>query len=151
LVIPGRFRYQACDDKVCFQPRTERFEWRLRVAPAGTTIARGEDAIFRELSAGRRTAPPAAEMIPFPTAPAAPTTSSEALDDAAALERLEGFTVLGTTGGYLGSRDFLQFIRDAEQGVASRGLFEGRGPLAILLIILIGGLALNLTPCVLPM
>ena len=32
-----------------------------------------------------------------------------------------------------------------------RGLFEGRGPLAILLIVLLGGLALNLTPCVLPM
>ena len=32
-----------------------------------------------------------------------------------------------------------------------RGLFEGRGPLAILLIVFLGGLALNLTPCVLPM
>ena len=31
------------------------------------------------------------------------------------------------------------------------GLFEGRGPLAILLLIFLGGLALNLTPCVLPM
>ena len=30
-------------------------------------------------------------------------------------------------------------------------MFEGRGPLAILLIVLVGGLALNLTPCVLPM
>jgi len=30
-------------------------------------------------------------------------------------------------------------------------LFEGRGPLAILLLVLVGGLALNLTPCVLPM
>ena len=59
--------------------------------------------------------------------------------------------MLGTTGGYLGAADFLQFIRDAEQGVASKGWFEGRGPVAILLIILLGGLALNLTPCVLPM
>ncbi len=32
-----------------------------------------------------------------------------------------------------------------------KGLFDGRGPLAILLIVLLGGLALNLTPCVLPM
>ena len=32
-----------------------------------------------------------------------------------------------------------------------QGLFEGRGPLAILLLVLLGGLALNLTPCVLPM
>jgi thiol:disulfide interchange protein len=30
-------------------------------------------------------------------------------------------------------------------------MFEGRGPLMILFIVLVGGLALNLTPCVLPM
>jgi len=30
-------------------------------------------------------------------------------------------------------------------------MFEGRGPLTILLLVLVGGLALNLTPCVLPM
>jgi len=35
--------------------------------------------------------------------------------------------------------------------VKERGMFEGRGPLAILLLVLVGGLALNLTPCVLPM
>src|SRR5262249_45131137 len=50
-----------------------------------------------------------------------------------------------------GTGDFLRFIHDAETGVKQRGLFEGRGPLMILLIVLVGGLALNLTPCVLPM
>ena len=58
---------------------------------------------------------------------------------------------MASTGGYLGSGDFLAFIRNAESGVQQKGLFEGRGPLAILLIVLLGGLALNLTPCVLPM
>src|SRR5262249_37141027 len=57
----------------------------------------------------------------------------------------------GTTFGYQGTSDFLQFIRNAEAGVKQRGMFEGRGPLAILLLVLIGGLALNLTPLVLPM
>jgi thiol:disulfide interchange protein len=45
----------------------------------------------------------------------------------------------------------MTFISNAEAGVVETGLFEGRGPLAILLIVLVGGLALNLTPCVLPM
>ena len=54
-------------------------------------------------------------------------------------------------GGYLGSSDFLTFIRNAEAACKGGGLFEGRGPLAILLIVLLGGIALNLTPCVLPM
>jgi thiol:disulfide interchange protein len=59
--------------------------------------------------------------------------------------------VLSTTGGYLRTGPFLDFIRNAERGVKEKGMFEGRGPLMILLIVFIGGLALNLTPCVLPM
>jgi thiol:disulfide interchange protein DsbD len=64
---------------------------------------------------------------------------------------LARFSIEGTAVGYLGTSDFLSFIRNAENGVKEKGMFEGRGPLAILLIVLLGGLALNLTPCVLPM
>src|SRR5206468_8826734 len=78
----------------------------------------------------------------------APSGPAEAANDAARLDR---FQIQGTTFGYQGSSDFLKFIRNAETGVKERGLFEGRGPLAILLIVFLGGLALNLTPCVLPM
>ena len=147
LVLPGRLRYQACDDKVCFQPRTERVEWKMRIVPAGQGSTPATTQAFAQLSAGRRTGPPST-TIPVPPmvpTPAAPT------GDETGLAKLSAFEIRGTTGGYLGSDDFLQFIRDAEQGVASKGWFEGRGPIAILLIILVGGLALNLTPCVLPM
>jgi thiol:disulfide interchange protein len=47
--------------------------------------------------------------------------------------------------------EFLTFIRDAERGVSHRGPFEDRGPIAIVLLVFLGGIALNLTPCVLPM
>jgi thiol:disulfide interchange protein len=70
---------------------------------------------------------------------------------ASASTLLDGFTVSGTTGGYQNATDFLSFIKDAESGVAQKGVFEGQGPLAILAIVFLGGLALNLTPCVLPM
>ena len=53
--------------------------------------------------------------------------------------------------GISGTDDFLKFIRNAETGVTEKGWFDGRGAAAILLIVLMGGLALNLTPCVLPM
>src|SRR5205814_2694199 len=65
--------------------------------------------------------------------------------------KLDEFAVLGTAAGYLDAADFLTFIHNAENGIKEKGMFEGRGPLAILLLVLIGGLALNLTPCVLPM
>jgi thiol:disulfide interchange protein len=56
--------------------------------------------------------------------------------------------VKGTTFGYLDTTDFLTFIHNAEAGIKEKGMFEGRGPLAILLLVLVGGLLLNLTPCV---
>ena len=34
IVVPGRFLYQACDDRVCFAPATAAVEWRMRVEPA---------------------------------------------------------------------------------------------------------------------
>jgi thioredoxin:protein disulfide reductase len=151
LVIPGRLRYQACDDKLCFAPQTATFEWKIRIAPAGTAAKTSEHGdVFARLSQGRTTQPnaaPTTRSIGSRRAPAEAGGSS----DADVLRTLDRFTVQGTTGGYLPADDFLQFVRDAEAGVAQKGLLDGRGPLAILLIVLVGGLALNLTPCVLPM
>jgi thiol:disulfide interchange protein DsbD len=64
---------------------------------------------------------------------------------------LDEFTVLGVKGGYVATEAFLKFISDAEAGIKEPDMFAGRGPIAILLIVFLGGLALNLTPCVLPM
>ena len=33
LVVPGRFDYQACDDKVCYRPVKTDVSWTLTVAP----------------------------------------------------------------------------------------------------------------------
>jgi thioredoxin:protein disulfide reductase len=78
------------------------------------------------------------------TVPAASTLSPE-------LATLEQFNFLGRAAGYVRTDKFLQFMSDAEAGIKETGMFEGRGPLAILFLVFIGGLALNLTPCVLPM
>src|SRR5580765_5450821 len=59
LSIPARLRYQACDDKVCFQPRTETTEWKLRVVAPATKVAATAPEVFTRLSAGRKTDPPA--------------------------------------------------------------------------------------------
>jgi len=146
VVIPGRLRYQACDDKVCYAPATAQFEWTVRVVARTAAVKPLDVETFKHLASGISTAP-AAVPVAVPAAAPAAAPSSPADN----LARLDRFKVQGTTGGYLGRQDFLQFVRDAESGVAKAGLFEGRGPLAILLIVLLGGLALNLTPCVLPM
>lgn len=66
------------------------------------------------------------------------------------LTQLDHFTVAGQTG-YSSPAAFVRFIHDAERGRRQDGPFDGRGPLAIVALVLLGGLALNLTPCVLPM
>jgi hypothetical protein len=33
VVVPGRFDYQACDDKVCYRPVKTEVSWTLAVGP----------------------------------------------------------------------------------------------------------------------
>jgi thioredoxin:protein disulfide reductase len=141
LTVPARLRYQACDDKLCYPPVTAEVEWILQLASPATVISRDHAEVF----SGMTFAMPAA-----PDEGGAPDPGVAAPGEDG-LTRLERFTTVATTGGYLSSQNFLQFISDAEAGIVPRGMFEGRGPIAILLLVLIGGLALNLTPCVLPM
>jgi thioredoxin:protein disulfide reductase len=152
IVVPAHLRYQACNDTTCFAPKTADAEWRLRIAPAAAAGPRQHADVFDRIAFGRGKRP---DIIP--RAPLNPAdlgnliNPGNATDASARVATLDDFTILATTGGYLGKSDFLKFIDNAEQGVKEPGLFEGRGPLAILLIVFLGGLALNLTPCVLPM
>ena len=148
--VPFTLRYQACNDKVCFAPASAKGEWTFDVVPAGTTVAAQHAAVLGAIAFGTGEAPaqPEPSFAPGGAASAHPLPAAAAGDGLAALET---FTVVATTGGYLGTSDFMTFIGNAEAGITEQGLFEGRGPLAILLLVLIGGLALNLTPCVLPM
>jgi thiol:disulfide interchange protein len=77
------------------------------------------------------------------TAPAPPPRQEPAI--------LQGATVAGVAAGYLQTDAFLKFVADAEAGVVQRSALDNRGALSLVVLILIGGLALNLTPCVLPM
>ncbi len=140
--IPGTLRYQACNDRMCFNPTNEPVEFSVTVAPDGRPLA----TVRPDLFAGLTMADPGGGA---PTPP--PAAPAPVLDDLSVMAALEDFEVLGSTGGYLGTEAFLDFMAASESGEGERGWFEGRGPLAILLLILVGGLALNLTPCVLPM
>jgi hypothetical protein len=66
---------------------------------------------------------------------------------------LQGFTVAGTTTGYVSRDAFLTFIHGAEAGVKQQGLLDGRGPLAIVvlitLIVVVGNLVVDLLYAVL--
>ncbi|MBY0492909.1 MAG: thioredoxin family protein [Cyanobacteria bacterium] len=140
--LPLRVRYQACDEKQCYLPVTASLELNLSVSANAAVVV---PPAIAKLNFANAAAVPIVAPKPVAPAPAAPSTPVDAM------AMLDRFTVRGTEGGYLPAATFTKFVKDAQAGVARQGMFEGRGPLAILLIVFLGGLALNLTPCVLPM
>jgi thiol:disulfide interchange protein DsbD len=143
ISVPAHLRYQACNETTCFPPKNGdvQFSWRGVAAGASVKDIKPLHAdVFDKIAWGTGENVVPLKPTNFPSTN--PSTDVSALND---------FAILGSAGGYLRTRDFLTFVHNAENGVKERGLFEGRGPFAILLIVFLGGLALNLTPCVLPM
>ena len=146
-IIPVTLRYQACDETMCYMPSSLSTTLSLRVVPVNEPIVPIHSVLFAGLSFDEQVA---ITRSPSHT-PRQKIASGTQRTDNSSIDLLDQFTVVGTAGGYLNSEDFLEFVAAAESGSSKRGWFEGRGPLTILIIVLIGGLALNLTPCVLPM
>jgi len=151
LTLPAHLQYQACNDNSCFAPRTVDTNWTLEIVAASQRIVPANRPLFAGIAFGTGQPPP-----PPSTARAANTTTAPAAATGPAspgevLALFDQFEIAGSTGGYLKTAAFLQFIHDAEAGVKPKGMFEGQGPIAIIALVFLGGLALNLTPCVLPM
>jgi thiol:disulfide interchange protein DsbD len=144
-MVTGSLRYQACDDVMCYFPTTASIELPVEVVDSGRESTRNATAVFDTMTFTSVGETEDADAVSQPAA------VNDDTDADGLMTQLGAFSVLGTTGGYLGSDEFLEFIDRAESGRRETGWFEDRGPLAIVALILLGGLALNLTPCVLPM
>jgi cytochrome c biogenesis protein CcdA len=142
--IEGGLHYQACDDRQCLMPTTLPLATTLEVVEASVPVTPTDSGLFEQIDF-------TGEAPRDVTPPPPPRTSDTPDYDCDVLAELETFEVLGTTGGFLGSKDFLEFIDGAESGTLKRNLLEDRGPLAILAFVIVGGVLLNLTPCVLPL
>ncbi len=157
--VPASLRYQACDDEKCLPPKTLKMEFKVTVAAPGAAITKNPSPVFEQLKfaipmGAPDTPPPTTTATPAATTPPAASTAPAAANTPAptdVLALLGKFDVLGTKGGYMNTSDFLAFIDNAETGKKEAGLFANRGPLVILALVILGGLALNLTPCVLPL
>ena len=143
--VGGGFGYQACDDVACYSPTIEPLSFAIEVVEpvVDVGVAQHGDVFsgFEFVDVGDASVP---QRV-------APRLDPRAVDDVSVLVTMDRFEVAATAGGYMGEEAFLEFLNAAESGEGQRGWFDDRGPLAILALILVGGLALNLTPCVLPM
>lgn len=120
--LSGTLRYQACDSLICFTPVTIQY------------FASSEGI--------------------FSAAPQKSSTVStmETTTEFDALKLLTSFTTVGQRGGYIRPAPFLQFLTSPTTASATTSnSFSGKNIFLIIFLIIIGGIALNLTPCVLPM
>jgi thiol:disulfide interchange protein len=102
------------------------------------------------------------KLILFSFLLAAALTVAARTADVSWAESLQNFEITHTGSGYMDPKDFTEFLDRAEGEKPPQGFyerfsedpvvfFEQWGLWRTLLLILLGGLALNLTPCVLPM
>ncbi|UCD74277.1 MAG: thioredoxin family protein [Phycisphaerales bacterium] len=143
--IKGELHYQACDDKTCVAPDSRSLEYALNVVADADSVERVESPLFDEIASWE------GGEVPSDAPQDGPPVAVTFDEDCDVLAVLEDFDILATTGGYLGADEFLAFIDAAETGVKQKGMFEGKGILAVVVLIIVGGVLLNLTPCVLPL
>lgn len=133
--LNGKLKYQPCNDETCSFPASLPVTVQIQVGGSAAAPA-----------------PVTAEPAAAPETPAAPEAVASDASPGALPAALDRFALIGRESGYKQVDAFLGFLDDAEagRGLASEG-FEGQSVWVILLLVLGGGLALNLTPCVLPL
>ena len=144
--IPAKIRYQACNDKACFMPRTVEVSLKVTVVATGAAVEEHHAEVFAPLDFGG-----ASDR----------SDRSDTSDPSDRSDTSEGnwralvdeFTVSGVGIGYIGADDFIALVDQVDQGQAAThgNAFEGRSVWAVVILTLLGGLGLNLTPCVLPL
>ncbi len=151
-------RYQGCDETTCFMPETAVLSLRqkmvngqrlLGVPPTAGSTVNGQQEQMR----GAAAAPLLSNQC---SVISDRSGSGGSMRGTAAVPTLEDFRERARGVGYMPADKFLAFLaaRDtvpAEDAGRALATFSQRGLLLSLLLILLGGLALNLTPCVLPM
>ncbi len=154
--LKGTLRYQACNDKSCMPPVNKAVELPVKVLAKGATPAPMDgfpDAKWADVVKFDAPASPPASAPPVtPSAPKPPASSASQAAPADWHALADQFTVAGRLDGYANTSDFLAFIDAADKGERTGGnALAGKSLWLMLVLVLGGGLLLNLTPCVLPL
>jgi thiol:disulfide interchange protein len=134
--------HQGCNKSLCYRPATNKME-----IPFPASSSTTQTAVLPEPA---NTAPLVQNPVTEPK-----TAETQGVPDDWQ-KQIQDFSIAGKTEGYQKSEAFLGFLDRSlkADGAAPDTLtsrLENSGLWALIGLILIGGLALNLTPCVLPM
>jgi len=72
--VPARLRYQACNETMCFPPKTVSFEWTFSIVPPSAKSAKGNPELFNSIRFGHGERPeaglpPTGGALPQPLPP----------------------------------------------------------------------------------
>lgn len=143
-VLQATVHYQACDEKACYMPAKKEAPVAISILDSEQTITHKHADVFDSISFSGEKTTEIDQIEPV-------ATSLPVAEEDNVLALLDEFTILRTFEGFLYEEEFLAHVDAAEAGAPREGLLEGKGPVAVVATILLFGLALNLTPCVLPM
>lgn len=167
IPLKGSVQVQSCDDSTCLMPSQVPIELSIPILGAGEMPTPRHPEIFEQVAQN-------SEVVALDSAGVEERAETRAMpveasieDKATTLERMDRFIIAGQAGGYLASSEFIAWIDRVERGESApraTGLFEmlssvfsggfslkGLGLPVVIALTLIGGVALNLTPCVLPL
>ena len=138
--------YQACNDTVCAPPAELALTIPLTIVPASQPLRPQSPGLFETIPFGT-----GERSTPVASAPASRESASDDIE--AGLAQLDQFRIVGQAGGFMKTQAFLAFIDAAESGQSYNpaGLLSGKSAWLVIALTLLGGLLLNLTPCILPM
>ena len=128
-----KVKWQVCVGEICYPPSSAELVAPGLEAQQKTT---GTDAAQTEKASG------GAAVSAEKTEEAGPGSEAEA-----ETAEILPFTLVNSAEGYLPADKFLMFLESKYSAFS----FDGKGFLMMLLIAIVGGILLNLTPCVLPL
>lgn len=164
LLIEGAFGYQACDDASCQPPTDAPFKKAITVS-GGASVAANPPAAKPEAKPAGGTVRPETKDKPAADMKAPADVPSEKKPDGAAAPELkidkpagEGRSGAESGGAESAPASSSSASAPAEgEGGKAQGGFAGgidfgsKGLLLTFLLVFLGGLALNLTPCIYPL
>jgi len=154
IELVGSLKYQACNDRQCLPPTSIPVKLSLNLGdnsiPANDNIQQKIKSIQWD-KAESLPEKETAQQEKFSDQTSSSPKSTMVSDQGTWEELINDFHIVSRLDGYANRNEFIRFIESTEQeGSATVSKKGNRSIISLLFIILIGGLALNLTPCVLP-
>lgn len=153
-----RVQYRGCGERTCYFRQTKNFELSVGFDRNSGGVARSTSNDDTAVTGTAAVADAAVAAIPVAGDVFKGISAPGLSGQSSWVELASGFTITGKKDGYMNRSQFLAFLDGVESGMGveqdsiTKAFARGGWWVILgLLLAMVGGLGLNLTPCVLPM